>query len=225
MHKFAKQIMECVKTKVEAMGIDNIEGQHLEELEKWTEIAKNIVCYDKDYNIIEAMKEAENEDNMRAIEMYEDYPERRYYDNYRYKTSGRFAPKGKGSYMPRRGYDEPPYYRMNPDMYREHDPEYYRDLDRSEGRLYFSEPVKNTMNIGNTHDKKDGRSWKSRRGYMESKELHKSNTPEDKQHKMHDLEEYAKELTDDVVEMISDMSAEEKNLLRTKLQTLVQKIQ
>ena len=46
MHKFAKQIMECVKTKVEAMGIDNIEGQHLEELEKWTEIAKNIVCYD-----------------------------------------------------------------------------------------------------------------------------------------------------------------------------------
>ena len=45
--------MECVKTKVEAMGIDNIEGQHLEELEKWTEIAKNIVCYDKDYNIVE----------------------------------------------------------------------------------------------------------------------------------------------------------------------------
>ena len=35
--------MECVKTKVEAMGIDNIEGQHLEELEKWTDIAKNIV--------------------------------------------------------------------------------------------------------------------------------------------------------------------------------------
>ena len=59
MHKFAKQIMECVKTKVEAMGIDNIEGQHLEELEKWTEIAKNIVCYDKDYSIVEAMKEAE----------------------------------------------------------------------------------------------------------------------------------------------------------------------
>lgn len=225
MHKFAKQIMECVKAKVEAMGIDNIEGQHLEELEKWTEIAKNIVCYDKDYNIVEAMKESENEDNVRAIEMYEDYPERRYYDNYRYKTSGRFAPKGKGSYMPRRGYEEPPYYHMNPDMYREHTPEYYRDLDRSEGRLYFSEPVKNTMNIENTHDKKDGRSWKSRRGYMESKELHKSNTPEDKQHKMHDLEEYAEELTEDVVEMISDMSAEEKNLLRAKLQTLVQKVQ
>ena len=139
MHKFAKQIMECVKTKVEAMGIDNIEGQHLEELEKWTEIAKNIVCYDKDYNIVEVMKEAENDDNIRAIEMYEDYPERRYYDNYRYKTSGRFAPKGKGSYMPRRGYDEPPYYHMNPDMYREHTPEYYRDMDRMDGKMYYTE--------------------------------------------------------------------------------------
>ena len=39
------------------------------------------------------------------------------------------------------------------------------------------------------------------------------------------LENYAKELTEDVVDMVSDMSAEEKNLLKTKMQTLVQKIQ
>ena len=227
MHKFAKQIMECVKTKVEAMGIDNIECQHLEELEKWTEIAKNIVCYDKDYSIVEAIKESENDDNIRAIEMYEDYPERRYYDNYRYKTSGRFAPNGKGSYMPRRGYDEPPYYRMNPDMYREHTPEYYRDVDRENGRLYFSEPV--TMNPGHTsttgmRDSREGRSGVGRRNYMETKEMHKANTPEDKQAKMRELENYAKELTEDVVDMVADMSAEEKNLLRTKLQALAQKV-
>ena len=223
MHKWAKQIMECVKAKVDGIGIENFEGQNLDDLKDFTEIVKNIACFDKDYRIVEAMEKSEdNEDIMRMLEQYEDYPECRFYDHYRY-ADGRFAPKGRGTY--RRGYEEPPYYHMNPDMYREHDPEYWRDLDRSEGRLYFSEPVKNTMNIGNTHDKKDGRSWKSRRGYMESKELHKSNTPEDKQHKMHDLEEYAKELTDDVVEMISDMSAEEKNLLRAKLQTLVQKIQ
>ena len=220
MHKFAKQIMECVKTKVEAMGIDNIEGQHLEELEKWTEIAKNIVCYDKDYNIVEAMKEAENDDNMRAIEMYEDYPERRYYDNYRYKTSGRFAPKGKGSYMPRRGYDEPPYYHMNPDMYREHGPEYYRDLDRSEGRLYYTEPI--TMD--KTHDAREGRSGMMRRSYMETKEMHKANTPEDKQQKMKELEKYMGELSTDITEMISDASPEERNLLKQKLQVLTQKL-
>ena len=213
MHKFAKQIMECVKTKVEAMGIDNIEGQHLEELEKWTEIAKNIVCYDKDYNIVEAMKEAENEDNMRAIEMYEDYPERRYYDNYRYKTSGRFAPKGKGSYMPQRGYDEPPYYHMSPDMYREHTPEYYRDVDRENGRLYFSEPV-------TTESRYD----KAKRGYEESKMTHKENTPESKQAKMRDLEMYLKELSEDVTQLIADATPEERTMVKTKMQTLTQKI-
>lgn len=213
MHKFAKQIMECVKTKVEAMGIDNIEGQHLEELEKWTEIAKNIVCYDKDYNIVEAMKEAENEDNMRAIEMYEDYPERRYYDNYRYKTSGRFAPKGKGSYMPRRGYEEPPYYHMNPDMYREHTPEYYRDMDRESGRLYFSEPV--TM---------ESRYDKAKRGYEESKMTHKENTPESKQAKMKDLEIYLKELSEDVTQLLADATPEERSMVKNKMQVLTQKL-
>lgn len=213
MHKFAKQIMECVKTKVEAMGIDNIEGQHLEELEKWTEIAKNIVCYDKDYNIVEAMKEAENDDNMRAIEMYEDYPERRYYDNYRYKTSGRFAPKGKGSYMPRRGYEEPPYYRMNPDMYREHTPEYYRDMDRMDGKMYYTEPI--TM---------ESRYDKAKRGYEESKMTHKDNTPESKQAKMKDLEMYLKELSEDVTQLLADATPEERSMVKNKMQVLTQKL-
>ena len=213
MHKFAKQIMECVKTKVEAMGIDNIEGQHLEELEKWTEIAKNIVCYDKDYSIVEAMKEAENEDNMRAIEMYEDYPERRYYDNYRYKTSGRFAPKGKGSYMPRRGYDEPPYYHMTPGMYREHEPKYYRDMDKeSRNVMYYTEPVR-----------MDSRYENAKRGYEESKAMHNGNTPEDKQAKMKDLEAYMKEISEDVTKLISDATPEEKSIVKTKMQTLMQK--
>ena len=218
MHKFVKQIMECIKTKVEAMGIDNLEGQNLEELEKWTEIAKNIVCYDKDYNIVEAMKEAENDDNMRAIELYEDYPERRYYDNYRYKTSGRFAPKGKGSYMPRRGYEEPPYYHMNPDMYREYTPEYYRDVDRENGRLYYTETGNmNNVSNKNMRDYREGRSGMSRRGYMESKEQHKSNSQEDKQKKMLELEKYVDDLSNDVKEMIMDSTPEEKSMLKQKL--------
>ena len=205
--------MECVKTKVEAMGIDNIEGQHLEELEKWTEIAKNIVCYDKDYKIVEAMEESENDDNLRAIEMYEDYPERKYYDNYRYKTSGRFAPKGKGSYMPRRGYDEPPYYHMNPDMYREHTPEYYRDMDRMDGKMYYTEPI--TM---------ESRYDKAKRGYEESKMTHKENTPESKQAKMKDLEMYLKELSEDVTQLLADATPEERSMVKNKMQVLTQKI-
>ena len=203
MHKFAKQIMECVKTKVEAMGIDNIEGQHLEELEKWTEIAKNIVCYDKDYNIVEAMKEAENEENMRAIEMYEDYPDRRFYDHYRY-ADGRFAPKGKGTY--RRGYEEPPYMHMYPEA------EHMRDMDRDYGKMYYTEPMNESG-----YDR-------AKRNYTETKEMHKANTPEDKEHKMKALDGYIKELGGDITQLIGDMTAEERNLMRTKLSTLVSKL-
>ena len=214
MHKFAKQIMECVKTKVEAMGIDNIEGQHLEELEKWTEIAKNIVCYDKDYNIVEAMKEAENEDNMRAIEMYEDYPERRFYDHYRY-ADGRFAPKGRGTYQ--RGYSEP-YYHMTPEMYRDMD-KYTRD------RMYFTETGIDGRGTG-MHDTKMSESNydRAKRNYTETKEMHRANTPQDKEAKMRELEKYMKELSADITDLTSGMSQEEINMATSKLTTLVSKM-
>ena len=214
MHKFAKQIMECVKTKVEAMGIDNIEGQHLEELEKWTEIAKNIVCYDKDYNIVEAMKEAENEDNMRAIEKYEDYPERRFYDHYRY-SDGRFAPKGHGTYQ--RGYSEP-YYHMTPEMYRDMD-KYTRD------RMYFTETGIDGRGTG-MHDTKMSESNydRAKRNYTETKEMHRANTPQDKEAKMRDLEKYMKELSADITDLMSGMSQEEINMAKSKLTTLVSKM-
>lgn len=52
----------------------------------------------------------------------------------------------------------------------------------------------------------------------------KANTPEDKEHKMKSLDSYTKELASDITGMVADMSAEEKNLLRTKLSTLVSKI-
>ena len=227
MHKLAEKMADCLKAKVEGMGIDNIESAALEELGKWVDIIKDIACYDKDMRIIKAMDEAEeNEEKMKYIEEYEDYPERRYYDNYRYKTSGRFAQKGKGSYMPRRGYEEPPYYHMNPDMYRDYGPEYYRDMDRMDGKMYYTETGNmSSSSNSNMRDIREGRSGVGRRNYMETKEMHKANTPEDKQAKMRELENYAKELTEDVIDMVSDMSAEEKNLLKTKMQTLIQKIQ
>lgn len=203
MHEFAKKIMECVKTNAEAIGIDNFSGQNLDDLKDWTEIAKNIVCYDKDYKIVEAMKKSEDEEEiMRKIERYEDYPERRFYDHYRY-SDGRFAPKGRGTY---RGYSEP-YYHMTPEM--------YRDMDRdTHSRMYYTETGMNESGYD-----------RAKRTYTETKEMHRGNTPEDKKAKMQELERYAKSLTEDVVEMVSDMSDEEKNLLRTKMQILMQKIQ
>lgn len=193
------------------------------ELEKGTENVDTcemgqVVDMIKDLNeaeykavIVKAMKKADEEkeeyDKMLLREMKEEYGEdsgRRYYDHYRY-ASGRFAPKGHGSY--RRGYEEPPYYHMTPEM--------YRDMDRdTHSRMYYTETGMNESGYD-----------RAKRTYTETKEMHRGNTPEDKKAKMQELERYAKSLTEDVVEMVSDMSDEEKNLLRTKMQILMQKIQ
>lgn len=210
--------MECVKTKVEAIGLDSFEGQNLDDLKDFTEIAKNIACFDKDYRIVEAMEKSEdNEDIMRMLEQYEDYPDRRYYDAYRY-ANGRFAPKGKGTY--RRGYEEPPYYHMYPER------EHMRDMDRDDrGKMYYSEPSSNMGGNDNmSRNYSESNYDRAKRNYTETKELHKGNTQEDKEHKMKSLDGYMKELSTDITHLLGDMTAEEKNLLRTKLSTLVSKI-
>ena len=52
----------------------------------------------------------------------------------------------------------------------------------------------------------------------------RNNTPEDKEHKMKALDGYIKELGGDITQLIGDMTAEERNLMRTKLSTLVSKL-
>jgi hypothetical protein len=214
MHKWAKQIMECVKAKVEAIGLDNFEGQNLDDLKDFTEIAKNIACFDKDYRIVEAMEKSEdNEDIVRMVEQYEDYPDRRFYDNYRY-ANGRFAPKGKGT---RRGYIEPPYYHQMPDDYRtwEDKPmqERMRDLDRMSGRMHYTEPTTATR------DSREGKSGMMRRSYIEAKEMHK-----DKDTTMQELEKYLKGVSEDITDVIGSMTPEERSMLKSKMSTLVTKL-
>lgn len=212
--------MECVKAKVDGIGIDNFEGQNLDDLKDFTEIVKNIACFDKDYRIVEAMEKSEDtEDIMRMLEQCEDYPDRRYYDAYRY-ANGRFAPKGKGIY--RRGYTEPPYYHMYP----YDDMEHMRDMDRDDrGKMYYSEPSSNMGGNDNmSRNYSESNYDRAKRNYTETKELHKGNTQEDKEHKMKSLDGYMKELSTDITHLLGDMTAEEKNLLRTKLSTLVSKI-
>lgn len=238
IHCMVEKLAECAKREVEK-GIEQLNAEEMGEV---TDMIKDLCEAEYYARIAKAMEKSEEEDEaeekyIRKIlkeenkdeykRMREEYGEeeadRRFYDNYRYKSSGRFAPKGRGSYMPRRGYDEPPYYHMTPDMMREHDPEYWRDMDRRAGKLYYTEPVR-MDGMKEMHDRKDGKSWEKRRGYMETKEAHKDNTPQDKQEKMKSLEAYAKELTEDVIDMVADATPEERNLLRQKMQVLIQKI-
>ena len=109
---------------------------------------------------------------------------------------------------------------MTPEMY--HDMEHDRDIDRQHGRMYYTEPT--IAADGGMRDRREGKSGMSRKSYMESKELHRGNTPEDKDAKMHDLEKYMKELSEDMAELISDMTPEERTMTKSKLSTLVSKM-
>lgn len=68
-------------------------------------------------------------------------------------------------------------------------------------------------------DPKEGRSYMSRRLYLEAKEMGR-----DKLSSIQDLEHYVSELTDDIMEMIESSSPEEKQLLQKKLNMIAQRV-
>lgn len=68
-------------------------------------------------------------------------------------------------------------------------------------------------------DYREGRSPKSRRMYIESKQTH-----QDKIAQMRELERYVQELTQDIVEMVEDASPEEKQYLSKRVTALGNKL-
>ena len=204
MHEMIEKLSEAAECEF-SKGIENVDTC---EMDKVVDMMKDLSEAMYYRTLTKAMQESDTEEIMEMFDKYGD-DGKRYYDMWRYK-SGRFAPKGRGT---RRGYEEPPYYHMNPDMYKEHTPEYYRDMDRESGRLYFSEPI--TM---------ESRYDKAKRGYEESKMTHKENTPEHKQAKMKDLEAYLKELSEDVTKLLSDATPKEHTIVRIKMPELTLQI-
>lgn len=209
MHCMIEKLAECAEKQFD----NGIESVDTAEMGQVTDMLKDLAEAMYYRTLTKAMDDSDPEEIMEMFERYGDGG-RRYYDHYRY-ADGRFAPKGRGTY--RRGYDEPPYYHMTPEMYRSM--ENYRDMDRRDGRMYYTEP---SMNSGvHTESRYD----MAKRNYTESKELHRGNTPEDKEHKMKELEKYLREIGSDIAELISDASTEEKNLLKNRMQVIMQKIQ
>jgi hypothetical protein len=206
MHDMIEKLSECAKCEIDK-GIENIDPCEMGQV---TDMMKDLAEAMYYRTLMKAMEESSADETMEMFERFGGG--RRFYDNYRY-ANGRFAPKGRGT---RRGYDEPSYFHMTPEMYRgmEHD----RDIDRNYGRMYYTEPTESGMNM--TESGYD----KAKRHYTETKEMHKANTAEDKEHKMKSLENYMKELSGDITELLTDMTAEERTMLKSKLSTLVSKM-
>lgn len=201
-----KKGIENVNTVEMAYAIDMIKD--LAEAEYRATITKSMD---------ESKKEEEEYDKILLRELKEEFGDeagKRFYDHYRY-ADGRFAPKGHGTYQ--RGYMEP-VYRMTPEM--------YRDMDReTRGRMHYTETGIDGRGTG-MHDVRMSESNydRAKRNYTETKEMHRLNTPQDKEAKMRDLEKYMKELSADITDLMSGMSQEEMNMAKSKLTTLVSKM-
>ena len=213
MHK----MIECLTEKALAeldKGIENVDTKEMGEV---ADMIKDLNEAEYRAVIVKSMEEADEErkeyDKELLRVLKDEYGEeggRRYYDHYRY-ADGRFAPKGHGTY--RRGYEEPPYYHM-PVNY--NDMEYMRDMDKSRGKMYYSEPIAPHVSESN-YDR-------AKRHYTETKEMHKGASTEDKEHKMKALDMYIRELSGDISELLNDMTPDERNLLRTKMSNLASKL-
>ena len=249
--------IECVNTEEMGEVIDMIKD--LSEAEHKSLISKEMKQYKEEAEaeekyMMKMLKEDRADEYKHMREQYGDEEgERRFYDNYRY-ANGRFAPKGRGSYMPRssgrRGYGEPPYYHMMPEMYDDYrDAEWNRDMDRAtHNKMYFTPMTGNMGNSANSgrenmsgdnvrgyengyrDGKRDGRGKesrydKARRGYEETKEMHKGNDPESKRLNMQEMEKVLNVVFDEIDEMMEDASPEVKNMVKTKGMSRFQKIQ
>lgn len=210
MYCMIEKLAECAEKQFDA-GIENIDTAEMGQVVDMMKDLAEAMYYRE---LTKAMQEFDTEDVMEMLDRYGDG--RKFYDHYRY-ADGRFAPKGRGTY--RRGYEEPPYYHMTPEMYR--NMEQYRDMDRGSGRMYYTEPYMSSDSGSHMESRYD----MAKRNYTESKELHRGNTAEDKEHKMKELEKYMREIGSDIAEVISDASSEEKALLKQKMQVIMQKIQ
>jgi hypothetical protein len=207
MHEMIEKLTKCAEMELEK-GIDKIDAEEMGEV---TDMIKDLAEAEYYAKISVAMDEAEYGEDYDYRGAYDEHERRGYTGQPRSKTSGRFMRRGDGrrSYMPMmRDYD---WDNMQMD----------RDMDREHGKMYYTEPM--TMrNDNQAHS--ESRYDRARRGYEESKAMHKDNSPESKQMKMKSLEDYMKSLAEDVTEMVNDMSPEEKSLMKQKMQVLMQKI-
>lgn len=182
----------------------------VDKISKPTRAKKEVAEAEYYSKISKAMDEAEYGEDYNYKGAYD--TERRGYRGQRRDSRGRYMSSR------RMGYEEP--HIMTTDMYHDYTPEMLRDMDREIGRMYYSGSGSQVgMNGGQS-----SRSENARRGYEESKMM-QDGSPESKKKAMESLENYLKELSEDMTDLVGKMDANEKSMVRSKLQTLAQRVQ
>lgn len=214
IHDMVEKLTKCAEMEFEK-GIENVDTKEMGEV---VDIIKDLCEAEYYAKISKAMDEAEYGEDYDYKGAYDEHS-RKGYKGQRRDSRGRYT-------SGRRGYDEPMGdYEMTPEMYRMYSPEYYRDIDKENlGRMFYSGGSSGGGSRGYSQNEsgnqQTSRSENARRGYVEAKEMHKGNSAEDKEVKKKELDKWMTEFSNDVKQMVSEMTPEEKTVLKTKLQNL-----
>ena len=221
MHNMIEKLTKCAEMELEK-GVENVDTKEMGDV---VDIIKDLAEAMYYRTLVVAMEENEYGEDYDEYGPMED-SRRGYRGQARSKTSGRYMSRGDGrrSNRGRRGYEEMGDYEMTPEMYRMYSPEYYRDMDRMDGKMYYSGGSSSSGNMssqgGSMGGQQTSRTENARRGYVEAKEMHKGNSAEDKETKRRELDKWMTEFSSDVKQMVGEMSPEEKTVLKAKLQNL-----
>lgn len=206
-----EKLSECAKCEMETKGIECLDAKEMSEV---TDMIKDLCEAEYYATITKAMDASEYGEDYDYMGAYDEH-ERKGYRGQPRDSMGRYTSR-RGRRM---GYEEPLYH-MTPEMYKEHAPEYWRDMDRDTlGKMYYTEPHMGGMENMPMRDAKEGRAGMKRKGYMEAKEMGK-----DKVEKMKNLEEYMKSMAEDLTEAIEGATPEERAMAKNKLSVLVSKM-
>lgn len=202
MHKkikeLEKKIIECTLAKADECGLEAIDT---EELGQITDMIKDLAEARFHEATTKAMEEAE--------EYYDEMGDqaehgRMGYDNYRYMRTGRYAPKGRGTYVGRGGYT--PFYEGRDDRMDGGERARYVNGD-SNGRLGFPMP---SNGYGRAYDE-----------FTERKRAYQANQSADNRRMM---EESADKHLDEAVITIKEMWADVDQPMRQKMKEKLTKL-
>ena len=94
-----------------------------------------------------------------------------------------------------------------------------RDDEYKHGRMYYDGMMDSYASAMSAHDAREGRAGQKRKMYMESKAAHQD------EQAMADLENYMRDLNQDIMEIVNQASPDEKAILQKKVSVLASKLQ
>ena len=212
MHEYSKRIADHIKS---CYGdLSSMKLEELCELEKWAKVIKDLTEYDVNKRAIEAMDEAKEEEKLM---------DRLGGDRMGYRgrdSRGRFVHRSGRGRSAGMGYT--PYLHMMPGMDDMYDDD-YMDMIPENYRMGYSDGRGGNYGGRSDGGSKYGRSYdeyrQAKRHYTETK------SPEHQKKMKDSISEIFDDMEDITVDVVKDLTPEEKQRYRQKLQQMMQKIQ